>query len=40
VTGATGLVGKALIETILRTLPEVRRLYLLLRPRRDAAGRP
>jgi 1-acyl-sn-glycerol-3-phosphate acyltransferase len=40
VTGATGLVGKALVETILRTLPDVRRLYLLLRPRRDAAGRP
>jgi 1-acyl-sn-glycerol-3-phosphate acyltransferase len=39
VTGATGLVGKALIETILRTLPEVRRLYLLLRPRHDAVGR-
>jgi alcohol-forming fatty acyl-CoA reductase len=39
VTGATGLVGKALIETILRTLPEVRRLYLLLRPRKDAVGR-
>jgi alcohol-forming fatty acyl-CoA reductase len=40
VTGATGLVGKALIETILRTLPDVRRLYLLVRPRLDAAGRP
>jgi 1-acyl-sn-glycerol-3-phosphate acyltransferase len=39
VTGATGLVGKALIETVLRTLPEVRRLYLLLRPRTDAVGR-
>ena len=39
VTGATGLVGKALIETILRTLPEVRRVYLLMRPRSDAAGR-
>lgn len=39
VTGATGLVGKALVEAILRTLPEVRRLYLLVRPRSDAVGR-
>jgi len=39
VTGATGLVGKALIEAVLRTLPEVRRLYLLVRPRSDAVGR-
>jgi alcohol-forming fatty acyl-CoA reductase len=39
VTGATGLVGKALIEAVLRTLPKVRRLYLLVRPRHDAAGR-
>lgn len=38
-TGATGLVGKALIEAIVRTLPEVRRLYVLVRPRRDATGR-
>jgi 1-acyl-sn-glycerol-3-phosphate acyltransferase len=40
VTGATGLVGKALIETVLRALPEVRRVYLLVRSRRDAVGRP
>lgn len=39
VTGATGLVGKALIEAMLRTLPDIRRLYLLVRPRHDAAGR-
>ncbi len=40
VTGATGLVGKALIEAVLRTLPDIRRLYLLVRPRSDAVGRP
>ncbi len=39
VTGATGLVGKALIEAVLRTLPDIRRLYLLVRPRSDAVGR-
>ena len=38
-TGATGLVGKALIEAVLRALPEVRRLYVLVRPRTDVAGR-
>jgi alcohol-forming fatty acyl-CoA reductase len=38
-TGATGLVGKALIEAVLRALPEVRRLYVLVRPRTDAVGR-
>ncbi len=39
-TGGTGLVGQATIETILRALPQVRRLYVLIRPRRDAAGTP
>ncbi|MDZ7801210.1 MAG: SDR family oxidoreductase [Trueperaceae bacterium] len=38
-TGATGLVGKALIEAILRKLPEVGRVYVLIRARTDAAGR-
>jgi long-chain acyl-CoA synthetase len=33
VTGATGFLGKALIEKILRSLPDLRRLYLLIRPR-------
>jgi fatty acyl-CoA reductase len=40
ITGATGFVGKVLLETILRTLPQVERIYLLLRPRRDKGGRP
>ncbi len=33
VTGATGLVGRVLVEKILRDLPEVRRLYVLIRPK-------
>jgi len=31
-TGATGFVGTALAEKILRSLPEIERLYLLIRP--------
>src|SRR5262249_53820609 len=33
VTGATGFLGKALLEKMLRSLPDVRRLYLLIRGR-------
>src|SRR5262249_11481195 len=36
VTGATGFLGKALVEKILRGLPDVRRLYLLIRSRERA----
>jgi long-chain acyl-CoA synthetase len=39
VTGATGFLGKALVEKVLRSLPGVRRVYLLIRPK-DRAGRP
>jgi nucleoside-diphosphate-sugar epimerase len=39
ITGVTGFVGKVLLETILRTLPEVERIHLLIRPRRDEHGR-
>ncbi len=37
-TGATGLVGRAVLETLLRTLPEVRRIHALVRPRWTAEG--
>ncbi len=33
VTGATGFLGKALVEKILRSLPDLRRLYVLIRPK-------
>lgn len=33
VTGATGFLGKALVEKILRSLPQLRRLYVLIRPK-------
>ena len=34
ITGATGFIGKVLVEKILRCCPEVKRLYLLIRPGR------
>jgi nucleoside-diphosphate-sugar epimerase len=37
-TGGTGFVGQGLVAKILRDLPQVRRLYLLLRPRRLPDG--
>src|SRR5262245_17852445 len=37
VTGATGFLGKALVEKMLRSLPELRRLYLLIRPKERCA---
>jgi len=37
VTGATGFLGKALVEKILRSLPGIRRLYLLVRPKERAS---
>src|SRR5262249_5713070 len=39
VTGATGFLGKALVEKVLRSLPGIRRLYLLIRPK-ERASRP
>ncbi|MCZ7645761.1 MAG: AMP-binding protein [Planctomycetota bacterium] len=33
VTGATGFLAKALVEKLLRDLPEIRRIHLLIRPR-------
>ena len=34
-TGATGFMGKCLLEKILRDLPEVERIYILIRPKKD-----
>lgn len=41
VTGATGFVGKALVEKLLRSCPDIGRLYLLIRskPNQDAGQR-
>ena len=35
-TGATGFVGKVLVEKLLRSCPEVARVYLLIRGKRGA----
>lgn len=35
VTGVTGLLGKALLEALLRKLPDVERIHVLVRPRRE-----
>ncbi|KDR11037.1 putative fatty acyl-CoA reductase CG5065 [Zootermopsis nevadensis] len=34
ITGATGFVGKALVEKLLRSCPDLRTIYLLIRPKR------
>src|SRR5207253_2780736 len=39
VTGATGFLGKAVVEKMLRSLPDVRQLYLLIRPK-ERGSRP
>lgn len=38
-TGVTGFLGKALLEKILRCLPQVRRVYVLIRPKARGEGR-
>lgn len=35
VTGATGLIGKVLIEKLLRSCPNVRRVFVLLREKKS-----
>jgi len=38
VTGATGFLGQPLVEKILYSAPGVRRVYVLIRPKRQSAG--
>lgn len=35
ITGCTGFVGKVVLEKVLRCLPQVRRVYVLIRPRKE-----
>eukprot|EP00039_Didymoeca_costata_P018829 m.335150 g.335150 ORF g.335150 m.335150 type:complete len:532 (+) comp17523_c0_seq1:263-1858(+) len=37
VTGGTGFVGKAIVEKMLRSCPGIKRIYLLIRERKDAS---
>src|SRR5690606_6560188 len=39
VTGATGFLGQPLVEKILWSSPEVRRIYVLIRPKHQFGGR-
>jgi len=33
-TGATGFLGKVILEKFFRSLPEVKKIYILVRPKR------
>ena len=35
ITGATGFMGKVLVEKLLRSIPDIGTLYCLVRPKRD-----
>jgi fatty acyl-CoA reductase len=37
ITGCTGFLGKVVLEKIFRALPEVKRIYLLVRPKSGVA---
>jgi long-chain acyl-CoA synthetase len=39
ITGATGFLGQPLVEKILWVAPEVKRIYVLIRPKRQLGGR-
>ncbi|MDA2923280.1 AMP-binding protein [Acidobacteria bacterium AH-259-L09] len=39
ITGATGFLGKPIVEKILLTTPSVKRIYLLIRPKRQLGGK-
>lgn len=34
ITGATGFVGKLILEKLLRSFPDLRRIYLIVRPKK------
>ncbi|XP_052738909.1 putative fatty acyl-CoA reductase CG5065 [Bicyclus anynana] len=38
ITGATGFVGKALVEKLLRSCPGIQTIYLLMRPKKGMSG--
>ncbi|KAH0954271.1 hypothetical protein HN011_004446 [Eciton burchellii] len=35
ITGETGFLGKALIEKLLRSCPDIAKIYLLIRPKKE-----
>ncbi|DAZ95534.1 TPA: hypothetical protein N0F65_005226 [Lagenidium giganteum] len=38
ITGATGFVGKAIVEKLLRSVPNVQKIFVLIRPRKGVAS--
>ncbi|MDP6041803.1 MAG: SDR family oxidoreductase, partial [Candidatus Latescibacteria bacterium] len=40
ITGATGFLGKGLVEKLLRHAPDIGRIYLMVRPRSRGTGKP
>ena len=39
ITGATGFLGKGVVEKLLRHAPDIRRIYLMIRPRHRVSGK-
>ena len=39
ITGVTGFIGKALVEKLLRSCPEVGNIFCLIRPKRGRNGK-
>jgi len=35
ITGTTGFLGKVILEKVLRSLPDVEKIYLLIRPKKN-----
>jgi len=38
VTGGTGFLGKVLVEKLLRSCPDIKSIYLLIRPKKENAN--
>ena len=38
ITGGTGFLGKVLVEKLLRSCPDVKKIYLLVRPKGDVSS--
>ena len=34
-TGATGFLGKVMLEKLLRSLPEIKKIFVMIRPRKN-----
>ena len=39
ITGGTGFLGKVLVEKLLRSCPDVKKIYLLVRPKGDVSSK-